>query len=249
MRRGYTRRQFISTTAKLGAASIVAGALPFPAFISRQLSAATDGFLTPEQMETLGAALDRMIPASSPGDWTARTVGAGDYIQGLLSLDLETDPAGTIFAGGPFRAEFPNFQTLSRVKREGWKKEIARLRAVYTAGLADLDERARLLSGGKFKDLLPEAQDVVLNLVDLEGTNFFAALYAHTMEGVYGHPVYGGNKSFQAWESVCYQGDVHGVHYPDGQNADGNAWNVFGGYSPDEMIQPGACPGQGPETS
>jgi hypothetical protein len=71
------------------------------------------------------------------------------------------------------------------------------------------------------------------------------------MEGVYGHPVYGGNPGFFAWRAFCYQGDVHGVRFPNQLNPPGavsdGAWNQLGGYAPEEMIAPGACPGQGPE--
>ena len=58
----------------------------------------------------------------------------------------------------------------------------------------------------------------------------------------------GGNKDFLAWEDLCYQGDVHGSRFPN--IGDPNAsWNVNGGYAPEEMIEPGRCPGQGPVKS
>ncbi|MGH7822179.1 MAG: hypothetical protein ACREQ9_20650, partial [Candidatus Binatia bacterium] len=71
-------------------------------------------------------------------------------------------------------------------------------------------------------------------------------LYHHTMEGVYGHPVYGGNTGFIAWLDFGYAGDVHGVRFPDEQYPTG-AWSVFGGYAPEEMIEPGT--GEGPTTT
>jgi hypothetical protein len=58
------------------------------------------------------------------------------------------------------------------------------------------------------------------------------------MEGVYAHPVYGGNMGYQAWKSFGYQGDVHGVRFPGIGPADA-PWNVFGGYAPQEMVKPG----------
>ena len=190
--------------------------------------------LTTAERETLDAALARMIPADGPGDWSAADVGAGDYIERLLSGD------GNIYAGGPTRASFGDFPPLTRVKEMGWAAEVDRLREVYADGLAELDRRA----GGSFAGAPEAIQDLVLTTLDLEGSPFFDALYEHTMEGVYGHPIYGGNAGYRSWEDLCYQGDVHGVRFPD--TGSSGAWNVYGGYAPEEMIEPGMCPGQGP---
>lgn len=177
-----------------------------------------------------------MIPARGPNDWSAADVGAGDYIERVLSGSPD------IYAGGPTRDRFPFFWRMSRVKEFGWEAETHRLRAVYAHGLEELDRRA----GGSFADAPAPVQDLVLTTLDLEGSPFFDALYEHTMEGVYSHPVYGGNKDYRAWKTYCYQGDVHGVRYP--ATGSTGAWNTYGGYSPEEMIAPGECPGQGPTT-
>jgi hypothetical protein len=178
-----------------------------------------------------------MIPAEGPDDWSAADVGAGDYIDALLSNK------NRVFAGGPYRSRFPRFQRLTRAKELGWEREKRRLRAIYAEGLAELDRRA----GGDFAAAPAPVQDLILHTMDLQATQFFAALHAHTMEGVYAHPVYGGNRDYRAWKDLCYQGDVHGVRFPGvgGRNA---PWNRFGGYAPEEMAKPGECPGQGPET-
>ena len=92
------------------------------------------------------------------------------------------------------------------------------LRQIYSAGLDQLNRQAILLGGGQggFAGLLPLEQDALLEAQDYANTDFFQALFAHTMEGVYSHPVYGGNRNYIAWTAYCYAGDVHGVHYPDG---------------------------------
>ena len=100
------------------------------------------------------------------------------------------------------------------------------------SGLDDLDMRA----GGSFADASTTEQDRVLTQIDYEGSEFFAALYDHTMEGVYAHPVYGGNAEYVAWNTFGYAGDVHGVRFPDAPGP----WHDFGGYSPDEMAQKGS---------
>ena len=196
--------------------------------------ASAEPVLTPAQRATLDAALARMIPASGPGDWSAADLGAGDYVERLLSGD------GRIYAGGPYRAGFDDFRPLTRAKEMGWAEEIDRLRALYAEGLAELDRRA----GGSFATAPEQIQDLVLTTLDLERSEFFAALYDHTMEGVYAHPVYGGNRDYRAWKDLCYQGDVHGVRFPS--TGSPGAWNTYGGYAPEEMSRPGACPGQGP---
>jgi gluconate 2-dehydrogenase gamma chain len=234
MRRGYTRRDFLARSAKAGAVGAVATTLPIASLVPRTAPASTH--LSPAQRRTLDAALARMIPAEGPGDWSAADVGAGDYIERLLSGD------GRIYAGGPTRASFGEFRPLTRAKEIGWAEEVTRLRGVYADGLAEIDRRA----GGSFAGAPVVLQDLVLTSLDLEGSPFFAALYAHTMEGVYAHPVYGGNRAYRAWKDLCYQGDVHGIRYPT--EGSPGAWNTLGGYAPEEMIEPGSCPGQGPVT-
>jgi gluconate 2-dehydrogenase gamma chain len=170
----------------------------------------------------------RIVPASGPGDWSAVDVGADNYILTLLS------GTGRIYAGGPTRPRFVRFQRLSRVKRIGWAREVRRLRKLYAQGLAVLDR----LAGGDFAALPGEAQDAILTRLDYSGNTFFAALYNHTLEGVYSHPVYGGNRDYRAWKEFGYAGDVHGVRFPHLGPPDA-PWNVYGGYAPEEMILPG----------
>ena len=184
--------------------------------------------LAPGQQATLKAAVARIVPASGSGDWSAADVGADNYILTLLS------GAGSIYAGGPYRSRFARFQVLSRIKRIGWNREVKRLRSVYGQGLAQLDTMA----GGNFAGAPAQLQDAILTELDDSGSDFFSALYNHTLEGTYAHPVYGGNKDYRAWQAFGYAGDVHGVRFPGIGPADA-PWNVYGGYAPEEMIQPG----------
>jgi hypothetical protein len=232
MRRGYTRRGFLTAAARAGAAGAAVASIPLSAVSLK--AQPVEPVLLPAQRTTLDAALARMIPADGPDDWSAADLGAGDYIERLLSGD------GDIYAGGPTRESFPAFAPLTRAKEMGWAAEVDRLRTVYAEGLAELDRRA----GGSFADASEPIQDLVLTTLDLEGSAFFAALYAHTMEAVYAHPVYGGNHGYRSWKDLCYQGDVHGVRFPT--TGSSGAWNLYGGYAPEEMVTPGRCPGQGP---
>jgi gluconate 2-dehydrogenase gamma chain len=212
-----TRRELLRDS---GAAMLVL-ALPASVFAAAPV-------LTSSELRTLRAAVARIIPAEHAGDWSAADVGADLYIQNLLAGPEQ------IFAGGPNRAEFAQFQKLSRIKRQGWVAEVERLRGVYRAGLKQLNDRA----GGNFAGAPALLQDTVLRTLDLGGSDFFAALYHHVMEGVYSHPVYGGNKDYRAWQTFGYQGDVHGVRFPNIGPPDAS-WNVHGGYAPEEMRRPG----------
>jgi Gluconate 2-dehydrogenase subunit 3 len=224
--RAITRREALKQGGKAGLAGALAVSLPPPLLGLR--SSAPSTVLSPSQLKTLSAAVARIVPASGPGDWSAADVGADSYILTLLS------GTGQIYAGGPGRGGFRRFQRLSRIKRLGWSRETARLRGLYKAGLAQLDSMA----GGNFATVPFPVQDAILTDLDTSGSDFFGALYNHTLEGVYSHPVYAGNRDYRAWKSYGYAGDVHGVRFPHVGPRDA-PWNVYGGYAPEEMVQPG----------
>jgi gluconate 2-dehydrogenase gamma chain len=231
LKRRLTRRQFLVSTGKAGVVGAVATGLPVQILSAPDVSAATSNVLSKSDQRTLRAAVARIVPAEQPGDWTAADVGADAYILGLLA------GVRRIYAGGPIRRRFARFQPLSRVKRIGWGREVRRLRKVYRRGLRDLDARA----GGDFASIPAEAQDAILTALDYQDDAFFGTLVDHTIEGVYSHPVYGGNKEFTAWNAFGYEGDVHGVRFPRIGPTDA-PWNEYGGYAPEEMAKPGKGP-------
>lgn len=192
-------------------------------------------FLTPGERTTLDAALARMIPAEFPDDWSAADVGAGDYVDRLLASFHHAPQR--IYAGGPTREHFADFQELTPVKRAGWTTRVRELRVLYRDGLEELDRRA----GGDFAEAPAPVQDAILEILDHADDPFFEALYHHTMEGVYGHPVYRGNEDYRPWGEFGYAGDVHGVRFPGIGDPDAS-WNVHGGFAPEEMIEPGGGP-------
>lgn len=241
---GITRRTFLRGAGATGAALAAGAALPsLPAF------AGPGSFFTTDERTTLDAALARMIPAERPGDWSAADVGAGDYIERLLMSFDEADQR--IYAGGPTREHFHTFQELTRVKELGWRVHVTRLRDLYRGGLLELDRRAGGGKGetadGTFAERPAPVQDAILETLDHEDAPFFEALYHHTMEGTYAHPVYRGNDDhdYRPWDDLRYQGDVHGRRFPDQLHADDDlevsdgSWNENGGYAPEEMILPG----------
>jgi gluconate 2-dehydrogenase gamma chain len=90
-------------------------------------------------------------------------------------------------------------------------------RETYRRGLAALDRYARSSRGGPFRTLSPTDQDSVLVDVETgaatEGAGFdgssaaFVALVrAHTWQGMFGDPFYGGNRDFIGWDLLEYPG-------------------------------------------
>jgi gluconate 2-dehydrogenase gamma chain len=83
----------------------------------------------------------------------------------------------------------------------GW---LAPSREAYTAGLAAIDAAARNRGGRPFVDLVPAQQDAVLTTI--EQTPFFALVRAHTIQGTFCDPSYGGNANFVGWDLIGYPG-------------------------------------------
>jgi gluconate 2-dehydrogenase gamma chain len=83
----------------------------------------------------------------------------------------------------------------------GW---LSPSRAGYTSGLAAIDEAARVKSGRRFVELAAADQDAVLT--SLEETPFFALVRAHTIQGTFCDPAYGGNANFVGWDLLGYPG-------------------------------------------
>ncbi len=83
----------------------------------------------------------------------------------------------------------------------GW---LAPSREAYAAGLAAIDEAARARGGRRFVDLGPAEQDAVL--ASLDRTPFFALVRAHTIQGTFCDPAYGGNVNFVGWDLIGYPG-------------------------------------------
>jgi hypothetical protein len=161
-------------------------------------------FLTEAELRTLGALVDRLIPADvQPG---AAAAHAEEAIDALLAAFL-TDPP-LIYAGGPYsdragalRNDFERFIPLDDYETLAWRivvegsqgrperefnGPVRGLQQVYREGLAHLDARAAQLATGVLPaaagDILREQLDgtplaEVLDLVNgLSGTESFADL-------------------------------------------------------------------------
>jgi gluconate 2-dehydrogenase gamma chain len=87
-------------------------------------------------------------------------------------------------------------------------------RAAYAAGLAALDDYAVSVKGASFVKLAANDQDAVLS--DLQknvatgfvpnSAAFFNLVRAHTIQGTFCDPYYGGNANFVGWDMIGYPG-------------------------------------------
>lgn len=87
---------------------------------------------------------------------------------------------------------------------------LAAERPLFLDGLANLDVFALRTQGIAFASLTSDKQDAVLTAIDnnqapnLRG--FFNRVRRLTLEGMFGDPVYGGNKNFAGWDLIRYPG-------------------------------------------
>ena len=87
-------------------------------------------------------------------------------------------------------------------------------RGAYAAGLAALDAYAQTAKGAPFTRLSAQDQDTVLT--DMEknvasgfspnASTFFNLVRAHTIQGTFCDPYYGGNANFVGWDLIGYPG-------------------------------------------
>lgn len=165
-------------TSQAGASASAQGALA-PAATASVQSAGREALehLTAGEADLLDALIDRLIPADQHGPG-AREARVIHYIDRAL--------------GGALAAARPS----------------------YAMGLAALDRYAQASRGSGFLALAPADKDSVL--IDVEtgaatgfgasSAQFFAMVLAHTRQGMFGDPYYGGNAGFVGWDLLGYPG-------------------------------------------
>lgn len=82
---------------------------------------------------------------------------------------------------------------------------------VYAQELDALDRHAREVHGKGFAELQPGVQDDILRSVEKGDVTeslarFFALVLKHTIEGMFGDPLWGGNKDYVGWKLLGYPG-------------------------------------------
>jgi gluconate 2-dehydrogenase gamma chain len=165
----FTRRTLIAS-----AALVPVGALKSPA--QQSDAQQSEHALTPAQLRTLEAFIDRLIPRDENGPG-AVDAGAQNYIDRQLAGYLSSEK-NTFIAG------------LNAVD--------AYARRAQGAPLADLvaEQRDAVLTAieANRAEGLPT------------GRAFFNRARRLTLEGMFGDPYYGGNKNFAGWDLIRYPG-------------------------------------------
>jgi gluconate 2-dehydrogenase gamma chain len=171
-------------------------------------------FFDEHEWNSIEAASARIIPTDhEPGAREARVVRFIDrFLSGI----------GYIFAA----ADGSGFLQLSGKHADVWRARIGEMQDTYRQGIRDLDAEARNLCGSDFVKLAEDEQDFVLRHIsgpetagqgNLEGWTsseargsglkfFFETLVAHTRQGFYSDPIYGGNYGLVGWKVIGFPG-------------------------------------------
>jgi gluconate 2-dehydrogenase gamma chain len=185
--RDVSRRNLFKQVGAASAAAIAgaplapgaAGAQEHAAQASPAAAAQLDALetLTAAEADTLEAIVARLIPSDENGPG-ATEARAAHYIDRALT--------------GPLRSS----------------------RDAYAAGLAAIDAYAQSKKGAAFARLSAPDQDGVLT--DMEknvatgfapnAAAFFNLVRAHTIQGTFGDPYYGGNANFVGWDLIGFPG-------------------------------------------
>lgn len=186
----------------------------------------TLGFFTPEEAITVEALTATILPGT-PEDPGAREAGIVFYIDGLLWYDRGF---GTrTYYRPPFAMAYegnspPTFRNLTNTEilwvpkdmmsRFGWQS-ILTPREFYRVGVMTVNNYASSNHGGRYADLSEEQQEEIMTaLADdemdpiggLPSSEFFNMLRDHTVEGMFGDPVYRGNRDLVGWKLIGYPG-------------------------------------------
>jgi len=160
--------------------SVLIGAAIIPVTAIRSAAAPTvppANALSPEQLRTLDAFVDRLIPKDENGPG-ASECGAANYIDRVLADNNA--------------AEKPSFL-------QGLAATDAYAQSTHGSPFADLSAEARDailtdMDSGKATGFTPNSR------------TFFNRVRRLTLEGTFSDPFYGGNKNFAGWDLIGYPG-------------------------------------------
>jgi gluconate 2-dehydrogenase gamma chain len=182
-----SRRELLKRAGLVGAA---AAAVPIEAL-------ARGEFASPSE------AAVQAVPATRTGAENL-TAGESDILEAIVARLIPTD------ATGPGATEARAAHYIDRALGGA----LASSRQIYTAGLAALDSYARSSRGASFARLSATDQDATLMEVEAGVASgfpenpaaFFNLVRAHTLQGMFGDPSYGGNANFVGWDLIGYPG-------------------------------------------
>jgi len=131
------------------------------------------------------------------------TAAEGATLEAIVARLIPTD------ANGPGATEARAARYIDR----GLGGFLSPFLAAYRTGLAGVESYARSAKGAPFTRLSAQDQDAVLT--DMENNaakgfpaaaQFFDIVLAHTIQGTFCDPFYGGNANFVGWDLIGYPG-------------------------------------------
>jgi gluconate 2-dehydrogenase gamma chain len=158
------------------------------------------------------ASMPGVVPSTGPQTMTTQRREALETLTSAESETLEAIVARLIpsDASGPGAAEARAAHYIDHALAG----PLASSREAYAAGLAALNAYAQTSKGAPFARLSPADQDAVLT--DMEqnvatgftvgSAAFFGLVRAHTIQGTFCDPYYGGNANFVGWDLIGYPG-------------------------------------------
>lgn len=170
--------------------------LPFPRQEYARLAV-----LTRDQASTLAALADAIYPPDDAGPGASQ-IGAVAYIDAALL--------------GPYKDLRPLY-------RQGLEALEDLASETAQSGFAALDPAQRQTLLEKIDGAVcrrPSAETAPANLRLLE--HFFAVVRQHVMEGLFGDPLYGGNRDREGWRQIGFPG-AQWAYAPDAQRPDFDA--------------------------
>ncbi len=185
-------------------------------------------FFNIHEAATVDALVSRILPGSAddPGAHEAgvvfyidRSLGGANlgyalktYTQGPFPVVSE-DPVSVTAASSRDIYDYVNVAA-EQISRYGYQSVLSP-QEIYRRGLEYVDAYAQEQFEQNFVDLTVEQQDQILTAMDEETTTgfegpsgkaFFTQLRNDTIEGMFGDPMYGGNRDLAGWRLVGYPG-------------------------------------------
>jgi gluconate 2-dehydrogenase gamma chain len=158
-----------------------------------------------------------LVPSTSLAQSTqARAAtGRGRVLETLTAAEAETLEAITARlipsdATGPGALEAQAARYIDRALGGA----LASSHDAYRSGLAAVDGYARMSKGSPFAKLSAADQDMILREMEAnvasgfvpDASTFFNLVRAHTIQGTFCDPYYGGNADFVGWDLIGYPG-------------------------------------------
>jgi hypothetical protein len=207
---GLSRRRVLGTASLLPLTALV------PNLLAESRAEAAKGsayrFFTAHEAAVIDAATRRIAPGPDDDPLEAGHPGAHEcdvvrYIDTTLAMFTFSTPR--LFAGGPWsnrHSKGPDYMRKfvkpDRAQAQAWRARVKELQKTYRAGVKTLDAHA----GGDFAKATKSQQDRILGSSGVSA--FTTVMFAHTIEGMYSNPEYGGNKGLAGWEEIGYPGDI-----------------------------------------